>query len=216
VPLTVFDADPFIDMPVAPPNVTGAVTVIAFADAAGLLNDTRITKLVPATYVPVPLKAVKLVIVNDACALIAMTTLLVIGPNDRPEYSSVPATVVVIVTVGWLGAPASIVIRKSMFKFPLIVFATDTFAEMPDAPPNVSGDVTVIAFADVAGLLSVTRMTNVVPATWVPLPLKAVKLVIDNAACALMLIPNALLGPALNGRVVISSLPETVAVIDNG
>jgi len=53
-----------------------------------------------------------LVIVKVACALIAMTTLLVIGPKARFEISSVPDTVVVIVTVGWLAAPASIVTRK--------------------------------------------------------------------------------------------------------
>ena len=36
------------------------------------------------------------------------------GPNARPEYSSMPVTVVVIVTVGWLGAIAAIVTRKSI------------------------------------------------------------------------------------------------------
>ena len=45
----VFDADAFAEMPVAPPNVNGAVTVSALADAAGLLNETRTTNVVPAT-----------------------------------------------------------------------------------------------------------------------------------------------------------------------
>ena len=38
---------------------------------------------------------------------------------------------------------------------------------------------------------------------------------ICKLACALMLMFNALLGPALNARAVISSTPDTVAVIDN-
>jgi hypothetical protein len=38
---------------------------------------------------------------------------------------------------------------------------------------------------------------------------------ICKLACALMLMFNALLGPALNARAVNSSLPVTVAVIDN-
>ena len=165
VPLTVFDADEFAEMPVAPPNDKGAVTASAFADVDGLLNDTRTTNVVPAIYVPFPLKAVILVITNVACALIAMIRLLVAGPNDRPEYSSVPVTVVVIVTVGWLAATASIVTRKSIYPVPLIVFDAEMFAEIPDAPPNVSGPVTVSAFAYVAGLLNETRTTTVVPAT---------------------------------------------------
>jgi len=96
--------------------------------------------------------------------------------------SSLPLTVAVIVTVGWLAAPAPIVTRKSMTAAPLTVFDADAFAEMPDAPPKDKGEVTVSAFADAAGLVNETRTTNVVPATCVPLPLKAVKLVIASAA----------------------------------
>ena len=103
-------------------------------------------------------------IVNDACALIAITRLLVKGPNARPEISSVPVTVVVIVTVGWLAAPAAIVTSRSMYPVPLIVLDADPFAEMPVGPPNVKGAVTVSAFADVAGLDNETRTVNVVPA----------------------------------------------------
>jgi len=162
VPLTVFDADAFAEMPVAPPNVNGAFTEFAFADAAGLFNATRITNVIPAANVPLPLKYVKLVMVNAACALIAMTRLLVNGPNTRPEISSVPDTVVVIVTDGWLGALESIVIKKSMYPAPMIVFDADEFAEIPVAPPKVNGAVTVNAFAFVAGLfVNDTRTVNV-------------------------------------------------------
>ncbi len=59
VPLTVFDAEAFAEMLVAPPNVNGAVTVVAFADVAGFDNATRTVKLVPAMYVPLPLCNVK-------------------------------------------------------------------------------------------------------------------------------------------------------------
>ncbi len=70
IPLTVFDADAFAEMLVALPNDKGAVTASAFAEVAGSFNATRTTKVVPATYVPLPLKAVKLVTVKAACALI--------------------------------------------------------------------------------------------------------------------------------------------------
>ncbi len=66
MPLTVLDAEMLAEMPDALPNDKGAVTVSAFADAAGLLNATRIMNVVPATYVPLPLKHVKLVIVKSA------------------------------------------------------------------------------------------------------------------------------------------------------
>jgi hypothetical protein len=166
--------------------------------------------------VPLPLKYVGApVIVNTACALIAITRLLVNGPNDRPDISSVPATVVVIVTVGWLAAPVPIVIRKSITAVPLTVFDADAFADIPVAPPNVNGAVTVSAFADAAGLLNATRAKKVCPATYVPVPFKYVMLVIASTAWALMLMFNALLGPAFNARAVISSFPEIVAVIDN-
>ena len=121
-------------------------------------------------------------IVNDACALISITRLLVNGPNARPEISSVPVTVAVIVTDGWLAAPAAIVTSKSMSPVPLIVFDADVFAEMPVAPPNDKGAVTASAFADAAGLDNDTRTVNVVPATYVPLPVVHVKLVIDSEA----------------------------------
>ena len=215
VPLIVFDAEPLAVTPATnPPNA--AVTVNAFADVAGLLSETRTTNVVPATYVPLPVwYAGAPVIVNAACALIAMTILVAIGPNARLEISSVPATVVVIVTVGWLVALVLIVTSKSMTALPLTVFEADAFAEMPVAPPNDKGAVTVSAFADVAGLLNETRITNVVPATYVPLPLKAVIVEIAREACALMLIFKVLLGPALSTRAEISSVPDTVAVIDS-
>ena len=152
-------------------------------------------------------------IVSNACALIAITRLLVRGPIARPEISSVPVTVVVIETVGWLGAPESIVIKRSMVPAPLIVFDADAFAERPEAPPKFNDAVTDNALADVAGLESETRRTNVVPATYVPLPVFHVKPVIASAACAftftLKLEPDA----AFNARAVISSLPEAVALI---
>src|SRR5271157_2412991 len=216
VPLTVLIADPFDEMPDAPPNDNGAWTPSAFADVAGLLIATRTTNVCPATYVPLPLKYVILVIANAACALVAMTSVSVNGPNARPEYSSVPDTVVVIVTDGWLGAPVVSVIRKSMVTDPLIDLVADALAEMPDAPPKDNGAVTANAFAFVAGLfVNATRTTNCCPATYVPLPLVYMMLEICKLACALMLMLNAALGPALNAREVISSVPDTLAVIDN-
>ena len=215
VPLIVFDTDEFAVTPATSPP-KAAVTVNAFADAAGLLNETRTTNVIPATYVPFPVRYVGApVIASAACALIAMIKLLVGGFSARLVISSVPDTVVVIVTVGWLDAPASIVIKKSMYPGPLIVFEVDPFAEIPVAPPKDRGAVTVSAFADVAGLFNATRTTNVVPATYVPFPLKAVKLVMESVACALIFTFNALLGPALSTRAEISSLPETDAVIDS-
>ena len=63
-----------------------------------------------------------------------------------------------------------IVIKKSMFPVPLIVFDADEFAVTPDANP-LSVAVTDCAFAFVAGLfVNDTRKTKVVPATYVPLP----------------------------------------------
>jgi hypothetical protein len=214
-PLTVFDADAFaVMLALRPPN--DAVTVNAFADTAGLFNVTRTTNVVPATYVPLPpTYAGAPGIVNDACALIAMVKVLLIvpdAPNARPEISSIPVTVVKSVTVGWLDAPVVIVISRSMIVVPLTVFVADPFIEMPVAPPNVTGAVTVSALADAAGLLNVTRATNVCPATYVPLPLIATKLVIVNAACALIAITRFLVnGP--NDRPEYSSVPVTVDVI---
>jgi len=165
-PLIVFDADVFADRPEAPPKFNAAVTVSAFADAAGLFNDTRTTNVVPATYVPLPVwYAGAPVIVKAACALIAITRLLVNGPSARFEISSVPLAVAVMVTVGWLAAPASIVTSKSRYPVPLIVFDADAFAVMPVAPPNDKVAFTRVAFADAAGFDNETRTTNVVPAT---------------------------------------------------
>jgi hypothetical protein len=108
---------------------------------------------------------VKPVIAKAACALIAMTMLLVKGPNARAEISSVPRTVAVIVTVGWLAAPAMIVTSKSSTAVPLTVLDTDAFAEIPVAPPNDKVAFVNNDFADAAGLLNDTRTVNVVPAT---------------------------------------------------
>ncbi len=154
-------------------------------------------------------------IVNSACDLTAMTVLFIIGPNGRFEISSVPVTVVVIVTEGWLAVPAGIVIKKSMYPDPLIVFDADPFEKMPVALPNDNGAVTVSTLADAVGLSNETRAMNVVPAINVPLPEVHVKLVIDSIACALILMLNALLGPAFNERAVISSLPKVFAVIES-
>ncbi len=113
-PLIVFDADAFaVTKPVTRP-LNDAVTANAFAEAAGLLIGTRRTNVVPAIYVPLPLCVSTPEIVSIACALIAMAMLLVCGPNARPEISSVPVTVVMIVTAGWLAAFVSIVTIKSM------------------------------------------------------------------------------------------------------
>jgi hypothetical protein len=214
VPLTVFDADPFAEMPVAPPNDKRAVTVSAFADAAGLLKETRTTNVEPATYVPLPLKAVKLVIASVACAFILMlNALLGPAPNTRVVISSLPEAVAVIESA-WLVIPATMVIKKSMYPAPLMVFDADPFAVTPATRP-LNDAVTVNAFADAAGLFNATRTTNVWPATYVPLPVRTEILVIVSTACAFMLMLNALLGPALNTRAVISSRPETVAVIDS-
>ncbi len=145
-------------------------------------NETRTTTVMPATYVPLPLMAKKLVIASAACALIATATLLVNGPNARFETSSVPRTVAVIVTVGWLGAPAVTVIRKSIHPAPLIVLDDDAFEERPEAPPKFNDALTRTALADVAGLFNATRKTNVVPAMNVPVPDLHVKLVIVKTA----------------------------------
>src|SRR5512137_1549711 len=139
-----------------------------------------------------------------------------LGPalNPRAVISSLPVTDAVIDNA-WLAVPAVIVIRKSMVPAPLIVFDADEFAVTPaTSPPNVA--VTESAFADAAGLFNETRSTNVVPAIYVSLPVRYVGApVIVKVACVLTLMLNALLGPALNPRADISSLPVTDAVIDN-
>jgi hypothetical protein len=92
-----------------------AFTYFARAFVAGaLVSGTRRTNVIPATYVLLPVWYVGAPeIANAACALIAITRLLFVnGPNDRPEISSVPITVAVIVTVGWLGALVANVIWK--------------------------------------------------------------------------------------------------------
>jgi len=70
-----------------------------------------------------------------------------------------------------------------MYPAPLTVFDADAFAERPEAPPKFNDAVTASAFAAVAGLFNATRTTNVVPATYVPLPVWYVGApVIVNAA----------------------------------
>src|SRR5271157_3344802 len=102
-----------------------------------------------------------------------------------------------------------------MFPVPRIVFDTDEFAVTPDTKP-LNDAVTPNALAFVAGLfVSGTRKTNVMPATYVPFPVWYVGVLIASAACALMVTLNAALGPVLNARPEISSVPTTVAVIDN-
>ncbi len=210
-PLIVFDADAFAVTPATSPlNV--AVTNCAFADVAGLFNETRITNVVPATYVPLPVVyAGAPVIVKAACALM-LTPNALLGPalSPRAEISSLPDTDAVIDS-DWVAVPAVIVIRKSMVPAPLIVFDADAFAVTPATSPlNVA--VTVFAFAEVAGFDNETRTVNVVPATYVPLPLSTVNPVIVNAACAL--IPTtALLVNGPSALLEISSVPVTVAVI---
>jgi len=217
-PLMVFDADAFVERPIAAPKFNAAVTVNAFADVAGLFSEMRTTKLVPATYVLLPVWYVGApVIVNAACALMLMLNAL-LGPalNARLDISSVPDTDAVIDN-DWVVVPAVIVIKKSIYPAPRIVLDADAFAVTPATRPfNVA--VTVNALAFVAGLFdSKTRTTKVVPATYVPLPVWNVgALVIANAACALMKMPNAALGPALSARLDISSVPVTDAVIDSG
>jgi len=163
VPRIVLDADEFAVTPATSPlNV--AVTVCAFAFVTGLfVNETRKTKVVPAIYVPLPVWNVGApVMAKIACAFIEITKLLVSGPSSRLVISSVPVTAVVIVAVGWLGAFEAIVIKKSMYPLPRIVFDADEFAEIPVAPPKVIDAVTVCAFAFVAGLFdSATRTVNV-------------------------------------------------------
>jgi hypothetical protein len=104
------------------------------------------------------------VIAKDACALILMFN-TPLGPalSTRAVISSLPETVAVIDNV-WLAVPAVIVIKKSMFTAPLIVFDADPFAVTPATRP-ANDAVTDNAFADAAGLFNATRMTNVVPAT---------------------------------------------------
>ena len=160
-----------------------AVTVCAFAFVAGLfVNETRKTKVVPATYVPFPVWHVGApAIARIACALIFIFN-AALGPalSTRAVISSLPKTEAVIDNA-WLEVPAVRVIKKSIFPVPLIVFDADPFAVTPATSP-ANDAVTVNAFADVAGLLNATRTTNVVPATYVPLPFKYVKLVIANVA----------------------------------
>ena len=109
-------------------------------------------------------------IVNAACALMVMPK-ETLGPalSARLDISSVPVTDAVMDNA-WLAVPAVIVIKKSIYPAPRIVFDVDEFAVTPATSPlNVA--VTVCAFAFVAGLfVNDTRKTKVVPATYVPLP----------------------------------------------
>ena len=189
------------------------MTVSAFADAAGLLNATRTTNAVPATYVPLPLKAVILEIESTACALMLILNAL-LGPalSTRAVISSLPETVAVIDNV-WLVVPAAIVIKKSMLPIPLIVFEADPFAVTPATKP-LNTAVTVNAFAFVAGLfVSETRKIKVVPAIYVPLPVWYVGVPeIANAACALIAMTTLFVtGPSALPE--ISSVPVTDVVI---
>jgi hypothetical protein len=168
--LIVRDAEAFAENPVAPLKFNAAVTDCALADVPEFDSRIRITRVVPATYVPLPLMVVKLVIASAACAF---TLTLKFEPdtalNARTEISSMPDAVALIET-GCVGAPLVIVTRKSMYPVPLIVFDADPFVERPVATPKFNDAVTVSAFADVAGSANDTRTTNVVPATNVPLP----------------------------------------------
>jgi hypothetical protein len=186
-PLIVFDADAFAERPEAPPKFNATVADNAFADVAGLFNATRTTNVVPAMYVLLPVWYVGApVIVKVACALM-FTFNALLGPalNTRAEISSLPETVAVIESA-WLVVPAAMVIRKSMYPAPLIVFDADTFAVTPATSP-ANAAVTVSAFAETAGLDKATRTTKVVPAMYVLLPVWYVGApVIVNAACALI------------------------------
>ncbi len=104
-------------------------------------------------------------IANAACALMLMLN-APLGPafNARAVISSLPETAAVIESA-WLRVAAGIVIRKSIYPVPRIVFDADAFPNTPPAKP-LKDAVTVNAFAFVAGLfVSETRMTKVVPAT---------------------------------------------------
>ncbi len=208
----VFDADMFAEMPDAPPNVNDAVTESALADVEGLVNAIRIINELPATYVQFPVRFVKLVMANAACALILMFNML-LGPkfNGRAEISSIPKTVALIESA-WLAVPAAILIKKSIYPMPMIVFDAEAFAvTSATRPPNDA--VTANAFALVIGLLDKgTRIVKVVPAMYVPLPDCIGAPVIVNAACALIAMIRLLVG-GLNARPVISSDPVTVVVI---
>src|SRR5271157_1841024 len=215
-PRIVLDCDEFAVTPPAKP-LNDAVTLNALAFVVGLFfRETRTTNVMPATYVPLPVcKVGEPVIASAACALIVMLNGL-LGPalNARPEISSVPITDAVIDS-DWLVTPVPIVIKKSMYPVPRIVFDADEFAVTPPTKP-LSVAFTNFALAFVAGLfVSGTRSTNVMPATYVPLPVWNVGVLIANNACALMVTLNAALGPTLNARAVISSLPVADAVIDN-
>src|SRR5271157_6177340 len=217
VPMIVFDAELLAVTPDTKP-LNAAVTVRALAFVDGLFdNGTRTTTCIPATYVPFPAwYAGAPVIVNAACALM-VTLNPALGPalNARPVISSVPNTLATIDIV-WLVTPVPIVIKKSRYPVPRIVVDADAFAVTPDTKP-LSVAFTNFALAFVAGLfVSGTRKTNVMPATYVPFPVWHVGApLIASAACALMVSLNAALGPALNARPEISSVPNTFAVIDN-
>src|SRR5271157_2045037 len=124
-----------------------ALTVNATAEAAGLVKEIRSTKVMPATYVPLPVCTDMLAICKLACAFTAKFKLLVMGPNARPVYSSVPVIVAVTVIDGWLGAPAAIVSKKSMYPVVLTVLDAEALAENPVAPLKFSAAVTERAFA---------------------------------------------------------------------
>ncbi len=99
-------------------------------------------------------------IANAACALIVMPR-EVLGPalSIRPVTSSIPNTVAVIDNA-WPIVPVVIVITKSMYPMPRIVFDADAFAVTPGTRP-LNDAVTVNAFAFATGLFtSETRTTR--------------------------------------------------------
>src|SRR5271157_2958774 len=206
--MIVFEADELAVTPDTRP-FKAAVTVNARAFVGGLfVSETRKTNVMPETYVPLPVWYVGVLTVSAACAL--MVTL-----NTPLGLSSVPVIDAVIDNDS-LAVTAGIVIKKSIDPAPRIVLDCDEFAVTPPAKP-LNDAVTLNALAFVVGLfVRETRTTNVMPATYVPLPVcKVGEPVIASAACALIVMLNGLLGPALNARPEISSVPITDAVIDS-
>src|SRR5271157_3188493 len=74
VPLIVTSVDVFDDKLLYPPYTSVAPTLFAFADATGFEKSTRTLNVVPATYVPLPVRNTILVTCKFACALIPTFT----------------------------------------------------------------------------------------------------------------------------------------------
>jgi len=106
--------------------------------------------------------------------------------STRVVISSLPEAVAVIESA-WLAVPRRrIVIRKLMYPAPLNRLRRRRVCRDPATRP-LNATVTAFAFADAAGLFNATRKTNVVPATYVPLPVRNVGSTGDRqGACALM------------------------------